>query len=91
MSRLVHFVCPKCESNSLEELTRGIKYYSIDGFYNGFQQYGNDGEYEEEEVVRYSCYDCGERIIEGHCSDLYTKLLELGYLDIKEDVPNWEV
>ncbi len=90
--RYISFVCPHCDGNTLEEVSRGVIYNTISGFYEEYPDYA-DQEHEQTEVLRYQCFDCGETIIEGYTIDLFKTLTYLKCLDIEEETerPNWEV
>ena len=78
----INFVCPECGGSQLEEVSHGIIYNKITGFYDGFVEYGEqDGN--ETEVIRYQCFECGEVVIEGYSFDLFEDLKDKGYLDLE--------
>lgn len=90
--RYTTFLCKKCGGRSIEEVSRGIIFNEIQGFYGEDPDYGDEN-FESTEVVRYQCFYCGERIIEGYSTDLYNDLKEMGFLDLeeKEEKPKWRV
>ena len=93
-SEFVEFKCPECEGNTLEEVSQGVMYNQITGFYRGYAEYDHQ-DYEDTEVLRYQCYDCGENLLEGYQLNLYEECKNMGFLVIKEteepEEPDWEV
>ena len=92
-TKFVEFKCPECEGSTLEEVSQGVMYNQINGFYRGYAEYdGND--FEDTEVMRYQCYDCGENLLEGYQLDLFEECKNRGWLVIEEIItpdPDWEV
>lgn len=81
-----NFLCPDCECDLLEEVSRGLTYSMIDSFYSNEEPHSRwwpewfDTEHEELEVLRYQCRDCGFVIHEGYCDDLYSLLKRKGWI-----------
>lgn len=92
IGEFVEFKCPECGENTLEEVSRGTLYNTINGFYQGWPEYDSDENSDNTEVVRYQCFDCGKTLIEGYSTNLYEKCKRNGWLDLPvEDTPDWEV
>jgi hypothetical protein len=47
----ISFICPECQGDRLEEVSEGVMYNIIDGFYNGYPEYG-DNDFDDSHVAR---------------------------------------
>ncbi len=73
------FECPNCKGSKLDEVSQGLIYNSINGFYDGYQDYG-DQNFSDTRVIRYECFYCGEEILDGYSLELYNDLKAKGYI-----------